>query len=60
LSQKRFENLSFAREIFLKNLISNPHKLNQEEIDFLQNNSRVDFLIYSNFGKQPVLVIEVD
>ena len=60
LQDDRLNNLSFTREVYLKNLISNTSKLNEDEKKFLHNNSRVDFLIYSQFWKAPVLVIEVD
>lgn len=31
-----------------------------EELNYINNNARVDVMIYNNFDKQPVLGIEVD
>ncbi|NUJ97501.1 AAA family ATPase [Candidatus Gracilibacteria bacterium] len=59
-SDEEFSNLHFSREYYLKNLVNDTSKLNDIEKKFINNNSRVDFLIYQKFGKTPLLVIEVD
>lgn len=60
LKDEKFSNLFYKREVYLKNIINNTKKLNDEEIKFLNNNSRVDFLIYYKFWKSPLLIIEID
>ena len=60
LDDEKFNNLSFTREVYLKNIISDTNKLNDIEKKFINTTSRVDFLVYSNFWKTPLLVIEVD
>ena len=60
LEDEKFSNLSFRREVYLKNIISDSNKLNDVEKKFLKTTSRVDFLIYADFWKTPLLVIEVD
>jgi superfamily I DNA and/or RNA helicase len=60
LDDEKFSNLSFRREVYLKNIISDTNKLNDIEKKFVNTTSRVDFLVYSNFWKTPLLVIEVD
>ncbi|MCH8518314.1 AAA family ATPase [Candidatus Gracilibacteria bacterium] len=59
-SHKDFSHLTYTREYHLKHLINDTSKLSDIEIKFLNNNSRVDFLIFEKFGKTPILVIEVD
>lgn len=59
-SDPDFSNLDCRREYHLKFLINDTSKLSDIEIKFLNNNSRVDFLIFEKFGKTPILVIEVD
>lgn len=59
-SDEEFSNLHFSREYYLKNLVNDTSKLNDIEKKFINNNSRVDFLIYQKFWKTPLLVIEVD
>jgi hypothetical protein len=59
-SDPEFSNLDYRREYHLKSLINDTSKLNDIEIKFLNNNSRVDFLIFEKFWKTPILVIEVD
>jgi hypothetical protein len=60
VSYQEFSNLDYRREYHLKSLINDTSKLNDIEIKFLNNNSRVDFLIFEKFWKTPILVIEVD
>lgn len=60
LDDEKFSNLSFGREVYLKSMIWDSSKLNDIELKFLNSTSRVDFLIYADFWKTPLLVIEVD
>ena len=59
-SHEEFTNLDYRREYHLKFLVNDTSKLSDIEIKFLNNNSRVDFLIFEKFWKTPILVIEVD
>jgi len=59
-SNELFSNLDYRLEYHLKFLINDTSKLDEIEKKFLNNNSRVDFLIFEKFWKTPVLVIEVD
>lgn len=44
----------------LRKLIKDQSILNKEELQFINRNSHVDFLIYNKFDKKPILAIEVD
>lgn len=44
----------------LRKLVKNSDMLNPEEMNFINRNSHVDFLIFNKFDKNPILAIEVD
>lgn len=44
----------------LRKVVSNKSILNEEELQFINRNSHIDFLIFNKFDKMPVLAIEVD
>jgi hypothetical protein len=48
-SHEEFTNLDYRREYHLKFIINDTSKLSDIEIKFLNNNSRVDFLIFERF-----------
>ncbi|MCS7464993.1 DUF2726 domain-containing protein [Paenibacillus doosanensis] len=56
----KYNNLIFTTQVYLKNLLNNTAKLNDEELSYVKHNSSVDFVIYYKLNKQPLLVIEVD
>jgi very-short-patch-repair endonuclease len=49
-----------VREYKLRDLIRDSQPFSEEEIKFIKNNSRIDFLLYNKIDKAPVLAIEVD
>ena len=55
-----FSSIAMVREYKLKDLIRNYEPFSADEISFIKNNSRLDFLLYSKFDKTPILAIEVD
>lgn len=55
-----FSSVSFVREYRLRDLILDFSLFTEEEIRFMLNNSRLDFLLYSKIDKSPLLAIEVD
>lgn len=44
----------------LRKVVNNKNILNEEELEFINRNSHIDFLIFNKFDKMPVLAIEVD
>ena len=56
----RFSSIDMVREYRLRDLIRNFQPFSVEEIQFIRNNSRIDFLLYNKIDKTPVLAIEVD
>lgn len=56
----RFAAIDMAREYKLRDLIREYNLFSEEERLFIQNNSRLDFLLYSKIDKTPILAIEVD
>jgi very-short-patch-repair endonuclease len=49
-----------VREYKLLDLVRGSQLFSEEEIRFIKNNSRIDFLLYNKIDKTPVLAIEVD
>lgn len=49
-----------VREYRLRDLIRDFQPFSEDEIRFIKNNSRIDFLLYNKIDKAPVLAIEVD
>lgn len=61
LSIDKYSSISIMYEYPLRELITLEAKLTTEEYNFGTNpNSHVDFLLYSDVTKEPLLVIEVD
>jgi superfamily I DNA and/or RNA helicase len=56
----QFSSIDMVREYKLRDLIRDYHPFSEDEIRFIRNNSRIDFLLYSKIDKTPVLAIEVD
>lgn len=56
----RFSSIDMVREYRLRDLIRNFELFSEDEIRFIRNNSRIDFLLYNKIDKTPVLAIEVD
>lgn len=52
--------LTFAREYSLRDLVRDCSGLSDDEVQYIRNNARLDFLIYSTIDKAPILAIEVD
>ncbi len=49
-----------VREYKLRDLIRDFESFSEDEIRFIKNNSRLDFLLYNKIDKTPVLAIEVN
>lgn len=60
LNNKEFSSIEMVREYRLRDLIRNFQPFSKDEISFIKNNSRIDFLLYNKIDKTPVLAIEVD
>lgn len=59
-NNKQFSAIDMVREYKLRDLIRSYDHLSEEEVLFIKNNSRIDFLLYNKIDKTPVLAIEVD
>ncbi|MPM14183.1 ATP-dependent RecD-like DNA helicase [bioreactor metagenome] len=60
LKEEKYNLLAFTHQILLKNLLKHTDKLSQEEVQYVNNNASVDFVVYYKLNKQPLLIIEVD
>ncbi len=60
LNNPQFSSIDMVREYRLSDLIRDFQPFSQDEIRFIKNNSRIDFLLYNKIDKTPVLAIEVD
>ena len=60
LSESKFSVIEISREYRLRDLIIDYSLFSEEEKAFINNNSRLDFLLYSKIDKTPILAIEVD
>ncbi|MEG2529957.1 MAG: AAA domain-containing protein [Anaerovoracaceae bacterium] len=61
LAKDKFSKLSVIVHQPLNSIIRDLHKLNDDEARFTMNSwTHVDFLIYNQIDKSPVLIIEVD
>jgi superfamily I DNA and/or RNA helicase/very-short-patch-repair endonuclease len=60
LNNAQFSSIDMAREYRLRDLIRDFQLFSEDEIRFIRNNSRIDFLLYNKIDKSPVLAIEVD
>lgn len=56
----QFSSIAIVREYRLRDLIRNFQLFSEDEIKFIRNNSRIDFLLYNKIDKTPILAIEVD
>lgn len=59
-NDSRFLFIDIAREYKLRDLIRDYRLFSEEEVKFIKNNSRLDFLLYNKIDKTPILAIEVD
>ena len=60
LNNTQFMSIDMVREYRLSDLIRDFQPFSQDEIRFIRNNSRIDFLLYNKIDKTPVLAVEVD
>ncbi|MBB5619309.1 superfamily I DNA and/or RNA helicase [Pedobacter cryoconitis] len=60
LNNTQFSSIDMVREYRLRDLIQDFQLFSEDEIGFIRNNSRIDFLLYNKIDKSPVLAIEVD
>ena len=60
LNNVQFSSIDMVREYRLRDLVRNFQPFSEDEIQFIWNNSRIDFLLYNKIDKTPVLAIEVD
>jgi len=60
LKNAQFSSIDMVREYRLRDLVRNYQPFSEDEIRFIKNNSRIDFLLYNKIDKTPVLAIEVD
>lgn len=58
--EENYCKYKYSAELKLKEIIRNYQVLTEEEISFVKNNATIDFVIYNNLDRQPVLAIEVD
>ena len=60
VNNAQFSAIDLAREYKLSDLVRDLHPFTEDEIRFIKNNARIDFLLYSKIDKTPILAIEVD
>lgn len=60
LNNIQFSSIDMVIEYRLSDLIRDFQPFSKDEIKFIKNNSRIDFLLYNKIDKTPVLAIEVD
>lgn len=60
LPNSSYSFIDIAREYKLRDLVHDYDLLSEDEVYFIQNNSRLDFLLYNKIDKAPILAIEVD
>jgi superfamily I DNA and/or RNA helicase len=60
LNNMQFSSIDMVREYRLRDLIRDFQPFSEDEMRFIRNNSRIDFLLYNKIDKTPVLAIEVD
>jgi len=60
LTNAQFSSIDMVREYRLRDLVRDFQPFSDDEIQFIKNNSRIDFLLYNKIDKSPVLAIEVD
>lgn len=60
LSEKKFQTWKFVQEYPLRLLPRSMKLFSDDEVRFMLNGSRLDFLVYDSIDNQPIAVIEVD
>lgn len=60
LENPMFSTIGVVREYRLRDLVRNLEMFSEDEVMFIRNNSRIDFLLYNKIDKMPILAIEVD
>ncbi len=60
LNNAQFSSVDMVKEYRLRDLIRDFQPFSEDEIRFIRNNSRIDFLLYNKIDKTPILAIEVD
>ena len=60
LNEPLYSSIDFVREYKLRDLVRGYEPFSEDEIAFINNNSRLDFLLYNKIDKTPILAIEVD
>lgn len=60
LLKAQYSSIDMVREYRLRDLIRDFQPFSEDEVQFIRNNSRLDFLLYNKIDKTPVLAIEVD
>lgn len=58
--KREFPSVDYLYEYKLSSFVDSRLGCNQEQIDFIQSSSHIDFLIYNRANKLPWLAIEVD
>jgi len=60
LVKPQYSSIDMVREYRLRDLIRENQPFSEDEVQFIRNNSRLDFLLFNKIDKTPVLAIEVD
>lgn len=61
LSREEFQSYTYKHQYSLRDLIPDSEDLTEDELRYARNeNTHVDFLVYSKISKKPMLAIEVD
>lgn len=61
LSREEFQSYTYKHQYSLRDLIPDNGDLSEDELRYARNeNTHIDFLLYSKVSKKPILAIEVD
>ena len=61
LSREEFQSYTYKHQYSLRDLIPDNGDLSEDELRYARNeNTHIDFLLYSKISKKPILAIEVD
>ena len=60
LVKPQYSSIDMVREYRLRDLIRENQPFSEDEVQFIRNNSRLDFLLFNKIDKTPILAIEVD
>lgn len=58
--EAKFSSIDVVREYRLRDLVRDYEPFSEDEVSFIKNNSRLDFLLYNKIDKTPILAVEVD